>query len=129
MINRPDKLLKIRPDIKKIEGFDKMNILESFQNQTLRPILKFQNPIILEVYRNYLGTRKGVFYKLSNEGRLDYIKKTLQKDQKIQNYIKGIIIGHFTVEEFNIYNQNRAHINKRIMSLVINRIKDQVNLF
>ena len=76
MINRPDKLLKIRPDIKKIEGFDKMNILESFQNQTLRPILKFQNPIILEVYRNYLGTRKGVFYKLSNEGRLDYIKKT-----------------------------------------------------
>ena len=129
MINRPDKLLKIRPDIKKIEGFDKMNILESFQNQTLRPILKFQNPIILEVYRNYLGTRKGVFYKLSNEGRLDYIKKTLQKDQKIQNYIKGIIIGHFTVEEFNIYNQNIAHINKRIMSLVINRIKDQVNLF
>ena len=129
MINRPDKLLKIRPDIKKIEGFDKMNILESFQNQTLRPILKFQNPIMLEVYRNYLGTRKGVFYKLSNEGRLDYIKKTLQKDQKIQNYIKGIIIGHFTVEEFNIYNQNRAHINKRIMSLVINRIKDQVNLF
>lgn len=129
MINRPDKLLKIRPEIKKIEGFDKMNILESFQNQTLRPILKFQNPIILEVYRNYLGTRKGVFYKLSNEGRLDYIKKTLQKDQKIQNYIKGIIIGHFTVEEFNIYNQNRAHINKRIMSLVINRIKDQVNLF
>ena len=129
MINRPDKLLKIRPEIKKIEGFDKMNILESFQNQTLRPIFKFQNPIILEVYRNYLGTRKGVFYKLSNEGRLDYIKKTLQKDQKIQNYIKGIIIGHFTVEEFNIYTQNRAHINKRIMSLVINRIKDQVNLF
>lgn len=129
MINRPDKLLKIRPDIKKIEGFDKMNNLESFQNQTLRPILKFQNPIILEVYRNYLDIRKGVFYKLSNEGRLDYIKKTLQKDQKIQNYIKGIIIGHFTVEEFNLYNQNRAPINKRIMSLVINRIKDQVNLF
>ena len=85
MNNRPYNLLKIRPDIKKIEGFDKMSNLESFQNETLRPILKFQNPIILRVYRNYIDTRKGVFYKLSNDGRLDYINKTLQKDQKVQN--------------------------------------------
>jgi hypothetical protein len=129
MNNRPYNLLKIRPDIKKIEGFDKMSNLESFQNETLRPILKFQNPIILGVYRNYIDTRKGVFYKLSNDGRLDYINKTLQKDQKVQNYIKGIIIGHFTIEEFNIYSQNMSAINKRIMSLVIKRIKDQVKLF
>ena len=129
MNNRPYNLLKIRPDIKKIEGFDKMSNLESFQNETLRPILKFQNPIILGVYRNYIDTRKGVFYKLSNDGRLDYINKTLQKDQKVQNYIKGIIIGHFTIEEFNVYSQNMSAINKRIMSLVIKRIKDQVKLF
>jgi hypothetical protein len=129
MNNRLYNLLKIRPDIKKIEGFDKMSNLESFQNETLRPILKFQNPIILGVYRNYIDTRKGVFYKLSNDGRLDYINKTLQKDQKVQNYIKGIIIGHFTIEEFNVYSQNMSAINKRIMSLVIKRIKDQVKLF
>tara|TARA_B100000768_G_C11244071_1_gene360940 strand:+ start:1102 stop:1491 length:390 start_codon:yes stop_codon:yes gene_type:complete len=129
MKNRPYDLLKIRPQIKKIEGFDKMSNLESFQNHTLRPILKLQNPILLEVFRNYIDTRKGVFYKLSTESRFDYIKKTLQKDQKFQNYIKGVVIGHFTIEEFNLYSQNTSALNKRIMSLVIKRIKDQVNLF
>tara|TARA_B100000780_G_scaffold20366_1_gene13142 strand:+ start:10173 stop:10562 length:390 start_codon:yes stop_codon:yes gene_type:complete len=129
MSNRTYDLLKIRPDIKKIESFDKMSKNEHFQNETLRPILKMQNPILLEVFRNYIDTRKGVFYKLSNETRLEYIEKTLQKDQKIQNYIKGIIIGHFTIKEFNLYSQNISALNKRIMSLVIKRIKDQVSLF
>ena len=35
---------------------------EKFQNQTLRPILKFQNDLFLEVFRNYATKQKGAFY-------------------------------------------------------------------
>lgn len=34
---------------------------EKFQNQTLRPILKFQNDLFIEVFRNYATKQKGVF--------------------------------------------------------------------
>lgn len=31
---------------------------EKFQNQTLRPILKFQNELFIEVFRNYVVKQK-----------------------------------------------------------------------
>lgn len=31
---------------------------EKFQNQTLRPILKWQNELLLEVFRNYASKQK-----------------------------------------------------------------------
>ena len=53
----------------------------------------------------------------------------LYKDQKFQNSIKGIIIGHFTIDEYQIYNQDISSINKRIINLAIDRLKDQVEYF
>ena len=38
---------------------------EVFQNQTLRPILKFQNDLFIEVFRNYAVKQKNVFFSLS----------------------------------------------------------------
>jgi len=129
MNNRANDLIRIRPDIKKTKNFDKISEQEHFQNETLRPILKLQNPLLVEVFRKYIDTHKGVFLELSNENRLDYIEKDLFKDQKFQNYIKGIIIGHFTTDEYLSYSQNTSALNKRIVSLAIERLKDQANLF
>jgi hypothetical protein len=39
-----------------------------------------------------------------------------------------MIIGQFTVEEYNIYTQNSSQLNKRMMSLVITRLQDQLQL-
>lgn len=129
MNNRPNDLIRIRPDIINIKNFDKISEQEHFQNKTLRPILKLQNPLLVEVFRKYIDTHKGVFRELSNENRLDYIEKSLFKDQKFQNYIKGIIIGHFTIDEYLSYSQNAFALNKRIVSLAVERLKDQANLF
>ena len=129
MNNRPNDLIRIRPDIINTKNFDKISEQEHFQNETLRPILKLQNPLLVEVFRKYIDTHKGVFRELSNENRLDYIEKALFKDQKFQNYIKGIIIGHFTIDEYLSYSQNTSALNKRIVSLAVERLKDQANLF
>ena len=129
MNDRPNDLLRIRPEIKKTKAFSSMSIEERFQNDTLRPILKLQNPLLIEVFHNYIEKRKGVFYELSLPKKLDYIENSLIKDQKFRNSLKGMIIGHFTLTEYRIYKKQSSALNKRMMNLVIERLKDQVQLF
>lgn len=129
MNDRPNDLLRIRPEIKKTKSFDTMGVEERFQNETLRPILKLQNPLLIGVFHNYIEKRKGVFYELSLEKKLDYIESSLIKDQKFRNSVKGMLIGHFTMVEYGIYKQQSSSLNKRMMNLVIERLKDQVQLF
>ncbi len=129
MNDRPNDIKRIRPDIGKTISFDQMGPEEKFQNNTLRPILKLQNPLLLVVFQNYIVKHKGVFYDLSIEKRLAYIENALYKDQKFRNALKGLIIGHFTVEEYNEYTQHSSSINKRMMHMVMERVKNQVEYF
>ncbi len=129
MNDRPNDLRRIRPEIKKIQEFENMSFEERFQNETLRPILKLQNPLFLAVFHNYIEKRKGVFYDLGLEKKLAYIENGLIKDQKFRNSVKGTIIGHFTLSEYRQYSSNSSALNKRMMNMVIERLKDQVQLF
>ena len=129
MNDRPNDLLRIRPQIKKTQQFSTTSTEERFQNETLRPILKLQNPLLLAVFHNYIEKRKGVFYDLGLEKKLAYIESSLIKDQKFRNSVKGMLIGHFTVAEYHLYSLNSSSLNKRMMNMVIERLKDQVQLF
>jgi hypothetical protein len=102
---------------------------EKFQNITLRPILKFQNDLFIEVFRNYAIKQKGVFFTLSPEKKMNYIENTIHKDIKFRNSLKGIVIGLFSVSEYQDYIQNSSNLNKRMMNLLIERIKSQIQLF
>ena len=51
---------------------------EKFQNQTLRPILKLQNDLFLDVFRNYVAKYKNDFYSYSVEKKLQYIDNAVQ---------------------------------------------------
>ena len=100
MNDRHNDLLRIRPVLKKTLEFDTMSVEERFQNETLRPVIKLQNPLLIEVFRNYINKHKGVFYELGLEKRLAYMENALMKDQKFRNALKGMIIGQFTVDEY-----------------------------
>jgi hypothetical protein len=102
---------------------------ERFQNETLRPILKLQNPLFLSVFTNYIEKRKRVFYDLSLEKKITYIENSLIKDQKFRSSLKGLIIGHFTVAEYQKYSLNSSSLNKRIINMLIQRLQDQVKVF
>jgi hypothetical protein len=101
---------------------------EKFQNQTLRPILKFQNELFIEVFRNYAIKQKSVYFTLSPEKKENYIENAIQRDIKFRNSLKGIVIGMFTVLEYKDYIQNSSNLNKRMMNLLIERLKSQIQI-
>ena len=102
---------------------------EIFQNQTLRPILKLQNDLFLAVFENQISKHKNDFYKLSVEKKFHYIENVIQKDIKFRNSLKGIVIALFTLDEYASYILNSSSLNKRMMNMLIERLKSQVQLF
>ena len=129
MNQRSTDLLRIRPEIKATKIVDGISTNELFQNKTIRPILKLQNDLLLLVFKNYIKKHKNKFYTLVLDKRLEYIDNAVQKDIKFRNALKGIIIGQFTVEEYQIYIQNSSALNKRMMSMAVTRLKDQLQFF
>lgn len=117
-----------RPEIPTAKFLPNMTSEEFFQNKVLRPIIKFQNDLFIEVFKNYIRKNKNKFYELKVDNRLLYIEHSIQKDIKFRNSLKGIILGQFTVEEYKEYAKNSSSLNKRMMNLVIKRLKDQVQL-
>jgi hypothetical protein len=129
MNDRPNDIKRIRPEIPSARVYENMSDEERFQNATLRPIAKLQNPLLLEVFRNYIAKHKYVFYDLSTEKRLVYMENAIQKDMKFRNSLKGIMIGQFTVEEYQNYTLNSSALNKRMMNIVKERFISQIQLF
>lgn len=129
MNSRHNDLLKIRPKIKKIKDLPNMNDDERFQNETIRPILKLQNPLFILVFKNYIEKRKRVFYDLSLDEKMIYIESSIVKDQNFHNSLKGIIIGHFTVAEYRQYILHFSSLNKRMMNMLIKRLQNQIEVF
>ncbi len=102
---------------------------ERFQNQTLRPILKLQNDLFVEVFRNHISKHKNVFYTFSIEKKFQFIENSIQKDIKFRNALKGMVIALFTSDEYATYIQNSSALNKRMMNMLIERLKNQIQLF
>ena len=128
MDSRDSALLQLRPEILSARVLPNMSEEESFQNGTLRPIAKLQNHLLIAVFRNYIRKHKNVFYDLSIEKRLDYIENAIHKDMKFRNSLKGIIIGQFTIEEYERYTVNSSALNKRMMNIVKERLKSNIQL-
>ena len=128
MDHRDDHLVNMRPDLGQARMHDQMSSQEFFQNNTLRPILKLQNNLILALFRHYVEKHKGVFYELSPERKMDYIESAIHKDMKFRNILKGLVLGQFTLEEYRAYSADSSAINKRILSMIKERLKSQVQV-
>ncbi|GGD94136.1 glyoxalase [Planktosalinus lacus] len=128
MNSRELDLVALRPEIPSAIVTPLMSFDEQFQNKTLRPIVKLQNELFVLVFRNYVSKHKNVFYTLSLDKRLQYIENAIQKDIKFRNSLKGMVIGQFTIEEYELYIQNSSSLNKRMMNLVIERLKSNIQL-
>ena len=129
MSSRSEKLLQQRPQIPSSKIHDNMSREEYFQNAVLRPVLKLQNELFIAVYINYIRKHKNVFHDLSLPKKMQYIENSVQRDVKFRNNLKGIILGQLTIEEFEVYAENSSALNKRMMNLLIERLKDQIQLF
>ena len=101
---------------------------ETFQNKTLRPILKMQNDLFIQVFINYAVKQKNVFFSLTPEKKMIYIENVIQRDIKFRNSLKGMIIALFTLEEYAEYIRISSSLNKRMMNMLVERLKSQLQV-
>lgn len=127
MQNRTFSILAIRPNIDAVDKSLKTKDIEAFQNNVLRPILKFQNDLLLQIFIDYANQYKGVFFKLSDHEKLSYIQQALSTNQRLRSLILGTIVGLFAVEDFGYYKLNSSALNKRIITMTIQRLQSQLD--
>jgi hypothetical protein len=119
----------IRPVIEGINTISDKSIEEHFQNETLRPIIKLQHYLLVDYFRMYLISKKIQFKELSNLKKNEMIAIVFKKDNAFKSELKGMIIGHFTVEEFMVYSNSKSDFNKRILTMIEQRITSVIDLF
>ena len=120
--------------ITKLDLRESLNIVNSettteteiFQNQTLRPILKLQNDLYLSMFINYAFKQKADFSSLSISKKQIFIEQSIQKDAVLKNTFIGIAIGMFTIDEMEVYQSDNKVFNKRIITMLIERLKNQI---
>ena len=117
--------LSIRPTIKSIKVFDSSNLEADFQNSVLRPVLKLQNDLILYRFDTYIASKGMLFTNQEEAVRRTTLAKIFQKDIAFRNQMIGMVVGLFTLEEIEYYENNIREINKRIVALVHERIVSQ----
>lgn len=128
MKDRDQILMSLRPTISRIDLEKVSQPEESFQNRTLRPILKLQQNVIIELVKSYLCQHKAKYAVMPLHEKIKLIESVLQKDLKLKSTLQGIVIGQFTLLELKEFNSNSQNLSKRIINLLQQRIIDSIML-
>ncbi len=123
---RNNQIKNLRPEIPAITTDKLKSDLEKFHHQVLRPVLKFQNEIILAAFQSEMNRFKIDFSNLSKDEKQAKIHSTFHTNQKFQMFLLGMISGLFTSEEFDFYLENRGRLKKRILEMLEERVKSQL---
>ena len=123
-MNRANKIKACRPHITLKES-KQISDEEQFQNQVLRPILKFQNEIFIKLFLSNCNTYNINFTEFNSEEKYEYINNIFEKDFKIRALFIGTVIALFTIEEYEKFLVNQKHYNKRIIQMLTERLKNQ----
>ena len=98
--------------------------IEDFQNKTVRPILKLQHELLLQFFIFFCKSQKVDIVNVEKEKFNKVVNTITKKNINLKNQFLGLIIGQFTVGEFAFYKDNNTDINKRILMMIGQRIKD-----
>ena len=112
----------IRPIIKSISATENQSQEERFQNEVLRPIIKLQHDLLLLFFQHHTLKKKVSFADLNAVKKKALIAEVFKNDSQFKIELRGLIIGHFTTEEFLLYQEIRMDSNKRIVSMIEERI-------
>jgi hypothetical protein len=96
---------------------------EQFQNETLRPILKMQHPLLVRLFAAEIRRRKNVFFALSPADQLVWIADAVRANPRFRSLLLGTVIGHFTLDELFRFERNESEYLRRIVSLIIQRLQ------
>jgi hypothetical protein len=124
---RNEQVLSIRPSLNVSETV--AGTPEHFQNTSLRPILKYQHDLLVLIFKSYIEKRKNAFQSLKMPQKLGYIEQMVKTDLKFKNRLFGVIIGHFTSEEFIVFTAHETELLRRLTDLLVQRLQSVVAEF
>ena len=124
--NRTEKINSIRIKIEKATVSEESSQFEGFQNTTLRPIIKFQHELIIQVAKSKLQKKQKEFQNLSEQKQKEYLENLLMRDTNFRQEMAGIIVGFFTSEEYVVYSGMTSEINRRIIQIIKQRLWDSL---
>lgn len=113
---------QIRPEIPSIIESEHYSAEEKFQNQVLRPIIKLQHDLILTCFEHHLTQKKVKMNELDNTEKAYLTRKLFKTDTRLRNELRGLITGLFTLEEYQEYLGLSSQFNKRISTMIHQRI-------
>ena len=123
---RDKNIVLLRPKVNSNKNISYKNDIEKFQNIVLRPILKFQNDLLLELFIFEFVKTKTKFDLINNEQKIKLIINNLKYNNKLKQILLGTIIGMFSNKNIAFYKTNYSKINKRIFSMLNDRLIDQL---
>ena len=121
-MTRKESIAALRPDIPSIQRMDSMTDVEKFQNDVIRPILKYQHDVIVGYAISKAIDRNSKFANLIAVEKERYLDKVTLKDSKIKQELNGMVLGLMTVEEMHIYLALESEYKRRINTMIRERI-------
>jgi hypothetical protein len=119
---RKKTIAALRPDIPSIKRIESMTDVEKFQNDVIRPILKYQHDVIVGYAISKAVDRNSKFPNLTTIEKERYLDKVTLKDSKIKQALNGMVIGLMTIEEMNKYLAIESEYKRRINTMIRERI-------
>jgi hypothetical protein len=98
------------------------SIEENFQNETLRPILKLQNDLIITLAQEFLKNKNVSWEKIKEKNPLQWLSLNIKRDLPFKNLLIGMVIGQFNGEELKEYLSFQKEMNKRIINMMTERM-------
>lgn len=98
--------------------------VELFQNEVLRPIIKYQHDLLIGSVNS-----QSLFKTILNDKgpRIEFqekIRQFITGQSALKNQLIGYVIGLMTSTEFDFYLKNQQEINKRIHGMICQRVAD-----
>lgn len=123
-MDRPDKeIQELRWNIPSAST-EHASVVEAFQNATLRPIIKLQHEVIIELVKSEKTFLFAVNTATSKDVFRNYTGIWLQKRPKVKNQLIGLVIGMMTTIEIKDYQLHSGEYDRRITSIVVTRVAD-----
>jgi hypothetical protein len=118
-----EELKELRPELFLGQNTGTKTV-ELFQNEVLRPIIKYQHTLII----GFVNSQSLFKTILSDRGpRIEFqekIKQFITSQSTLKNQLIGYVIGLMTSSEFDFYLKNQQELNKRIHGMICQRVAD-----
>ena len=116
-------LLGLRPHVRTEPALaDEPASVGHFLHATLRPVLKLQNTLLLQLVADFVRDHHITLVATDQQHQL---AELLSRNTKLRYTVVGLVSGLFTAEEFDFYRQHRPELNRRLLELAQRRVLDQ----